>query len=327
LPDLAGLLPRAEDAASSAREVLFLDTETTGLAGGTGTLVFLVGLAWWEGELLRIRQIFLPGPAAEPGLLDAVAAMAAGRRVVASFNGASFDWPLLRTRALLNRREDPLAGLAGWDLLVPARRLWGRGLPDCRQQTLEVEVCGLARGTGDISGDRIPQAWFDFLAKGDPDPLRRVLTHNRRDMEGMARIFAAISAAAGRLGAPAPAAAQDWRLAWSLGRACERRHDHDAAAAWMRAAVATAPGDVPIFLSDAVRILKRDRDWYGALSVIGGALDAGVEGAWLHREAAIIWEHRLGDVGRALDHARRCGDGRRLARLRRRREVQRKETR
>jgi uncharacterized protein YprB with RNaseH-like and TPR domain len=196
LPDLSGLLSRASDAATNPEQLLLLDTETTGLAGGTGTVAFLVGLAWWEGSRLRIRQHFLPEPGREAALLAAVAAEAAGRAVVVSFNGASFDWPLLRTRALLNRQDDPLADLAGWDLLVPARRLWGRALPDCRQQTLESAVCGMQRGEGDISGDRIPQTWFDFLAGGDPAPLRRVLTHNARDMEGMARLLCAVAEAA-----------------------------------------------------------------------------------------------------------------------------------
>ena len=224
LPDLGGLLPRHWDAAVDPADLLFLDTETTGLAGGTGTVAFLVGLAWWEQGRLRIEQHFLPEPAHEAALLEAVASAAAGRKVVVSFNGASFDWPLLRTRALLNRMDDPLAGLAGWDLLVPARRVWGRQLADCRQQTLEAEVCGLVRGPGDIPGERIPQAWFDFLAGGDAEPLQRVLEHNRRDMEGMARVLLEVCAAARQLEAPPPPGLDpDWRLAWSLGRICERR--------------------------------------------------------------------------------------------------------
>ncbi len=321
LPDLAGLLPPHWEASAEPEDLLFLDTETTGLAGGTGTVPFLVGLAWWEGGRLRVDQHFLPGPEHEDALLAAVAAAAAPRRVVVSFNGASFDWPLLRTRALLNRRRDPLADLAGWDLLVPARRLWGRLLPDCRQQTLESGVCGLARGPGDIPGDRIPQAWFDFLAGGDPEPVRRVLTHNLRDMEGMARVLLAVLAAARTAGAgPGAAAPGDWRLAWALGRICERRRDAAAAAAWLghAAGAPDAPGE-PRFVADAVRVLKRAGAWGAALALVDRALAGAEDPAWLHREAAIIWEHRLGDPEMALAHARRTGDDRRIARLQRRR--------
>ncbi|MFO7610517.1 MAG: ribonuclease H-like domain-containing protein [Candidatus Krumholzibacteriia bacterium] len=319
LPDLAGLLPPHWLQSAAPGDLLFLDTETTGLAGGTGTLAFLVGLAWWEDGALRVEQHFLPGPEHEDALLAAVAAAAADRRVVVSFNGASFDWPLLRTRALLNRRPDPLAHLAGWDLLVPARRLWGRLLPDCRQQTLETEICGLVRGPGDIPGERIPQAWFDFLAGGDPAPVGCVLTHNLRDMEGMARVLLAVAEAAAGLGAPPPAApAPDWRLAWACGRICERRRDHAAAAAWL-ALAAAADRNEQRLLADAVRVLKRLGEWEAALALVERALAAEPRAAWLHREAAIIWEHRLGDPQKALAHARLTGDHRRIARLERRR--------
>ncbi len=320
LPDLAGLLPRHWDATADPEELLFLDTETTGLAGGTGTVAFLVGLAWWEQGRLRIEQHFLPEPAHEAALLAAVAARAGRHKVVVSFNGASFDWPLLRTRALLNRMSDPLGELAGWDLLVPARRVWGRQLADCRQQTLEAEVCGLRRGPGDIPGDRIPQAWFDFLAGGDAEPLQRVLEHNRRDMEGMAQVLRAVCAVAGQLLLPPPAGLEaDWRLAWALGRVCERRRADGAAAGWLRlAAQAAAARRERRFLVDALRVLKRDGDWTGALDLIDRAVARGDAEPWLHREAAIIWEHRLGDPDKALAHARRTGDDRRVDRLSRR---------
>lgn len=321
LPDLAGLVPPHWEQSAAPGDLLFLDTETTGLVGGTGTVAFLVGLAWWEDGGLQVQQHFLPGPEHEEGLLAAVAAATVGRRVVVSFNGASFDWPLLRTRALLNRRRDPLADLAGWDLLVPARRVWGRLLPDCRQQTLEAEVCGLARGPGDIPGERIPQAWFDFLAGGDPEPVRRVLTHNLRDMEGMARVLLAVADAAAAAGAP-PAAgpAPDWRLAWALGRICERRRDRAAAAVWLQLATAgaAAPAEARL-LADALRVFKRRGEWAAALALVERALVADPGALRLHREAAILWEHRLGDPQKALAHARLTGDHRRIERLERRR--------
>jgi hypothetical protein len=307
-------------------ELLFLDTETTGLAGGTGTVAFLVGLAWWEAGRLRIRQIFLPGPEHEAALMEAVAEAAAGRRLVVSYNGAGFDWPLLRTRALLNRCEDPLAALGGWDLLVPARRVWGRMLPDCRQQTIETEICGRTRGPGDIPGGEIPQTWFDFLAGRDPEPLRRVLTHNRRDMEGMARVLTALAEVARDLDDPRPAPDVPWAMGWSLARACERRRADAAAAGWVRAAAQDEHAGCDLrFVADGVRLLKRDGDFQGALGLIGGALQGGCDESWLHREAAIIWEHRLGNPQRALAHALRTGEDRRVDRLRRRSRADRTE--
>jgi uncharacterized protein YprB with RNaseH-like and TPR domain len=221
IPNLYEFFTGYADPAPESSGILFMDTETTGLAGGTGTTPFLVGLSWWSADGLHTRQYFLPDPGHEGTLLNELADLASGFRVVVTFNGASYDLPLLRTRARLNRREDPFANLTGWDLLVPARRLWGNRLDNCRQQTLEQEICGLARGRGDIDGSRIPQTWFDFLATGRPGLLPRVLTHNHRDMVGMARLFLLVIEAAHQLEADAGAVSGlPWRDGWALGRIC-----------------------------------------------------------------------------------------------------------
>jgi len=189
LPNLREFFSRAVDFEADPAEILFLDTETTGLAGGTGTIPFLVGVSWWENGGLTTRQYFLPEPGHEAAMLHELSLLSAAFRIVVTFNGASFDLPLLRTRARLNRLADPVAGLVVWDLLIPVRRLYSNRLPDCRQQTLEREICDLHRTEGDIEGSRIPQVWFDFLATGQAGLLSRVMTHNHRDMVGMGRLF------------------------------------------------------------------------------------------------------------------------------------------
>jgi len=317
LPDLDGFLSRHAGAARTAADLLFLDTETTGLAGGTGTVPFLVGLAWWDGTDFLVEQVFLPGPAHEGALLEAVAAAAAGRRVVVTYNGASFDLPLLRTRALLQRLASPVADLFGWDLVVPARRLWSRRLPDCRQQTVEEEVAGRPRGGGDIAGGRIPQVWFDFLAAGRGDLLPAVLRHNRRDMEGMARILTAMCGAAAALGDPD--SVDDWRDAWSLARICTTRGDHQGAVAWLtRSRELGADAGRAALVADGVRILKRVRRWRELRDLLATGLAAGLDEPWLHVETAILHEHRLVDLDKALAHARAAHDDHRVARLTRR---------
>jgi len=324
LPNLREFFSRTVDFEVDPGQILFLDTETTGLAGGTGTIPFLVGVSWWEKGGFTTRQYFLPGPGHEAAMIQELSFLAAGFRIVVTFNGASFDLPLLRTRARLNRLEDPLAGLVVWDLLVPARRLYGNRLPDCRQQTLEREVCDVRRDEGDIEGSRIPQVWFDFLATGEAGLLPRVMTHNHRDMVGMGRLFNLVVEAANSLvtgfGSPDN---PNWLDGWALGRICERRRDTEAALAYLGISVATAPrhgpgglGD-PRFLADAVRILKRGGDWLLVERVINDGLSAGVDEPWLHREAAILYEHRLGKWPKALDHALKSGDDHRVARLRR----------
>jgi len=331
VPDLTGLFTRQADRRPPLAEILLLDTETTGLAGGTGTLVFQLGVSWWESACLHTRQYFLPGPGHELALLTALAELAARFTVVVTFNGAAFDLPLLRTRALLNRLPDPLAHLVSWDVLVPARRLWGNRLPDCRQKTIEQAVCGGGRDSGDIDGARIPQTWFDFLATGEPGLLPQVLTHNHRDMVGMSEILAHVCRAGQWLGV-AGGAGRSWpddarwhgrAGAWALGRICERRLEPEAAAWCFAQAWACAWDDVVEpdrrrrFRRDAIRNLKRRRHWDLVEDVIGDGLESEPDDAGLHREAAILYEHRLIDLARALQHAIRAGDDHRTARLER----------
>jgi uncharacterized protein YprB with RNaseH-like and TPR domain len=336
LPDVAGILPAGLPADLSLGEILFLDTETTGLAGGTGSLAFLVGLGWWEAGSFTVRQVFLAGPGREAPLLAAIAETSSRFRVVVTYNGGSFDLPLLRTRALLARRDDPCAGLVSWDLLTAVRRLWGRRLRDCRQQTAEAAICGLTRAEGDIDGALIPQTYFRYLQEGEAGLLPNVLRHNRRDLCGMAHLLGEVIGAATAL-TPAPAARDPWpgcwQDAWARGRVCERRRLDTDAAAWLARAVDEAGigaafgplapahlGDVPlVFLLDAVRVLKRAAAWGQIAAVLEAGLALHPQDPRLHREAAILYEHRLDDVGRALRHAEILGDPRRLARLRSRR--------
>jgi uncharacterized protein YprB with RNaseH-like and TPR domain len=322
LPDLAGILSRNADRRPARERVLLMDTETTGLAGGTGTLAFLVGVAWWEGADLVVRQLLLPGPGREAAMLCALAEWAAPFQVVATFNGAAFDLPLLRTRALMNRRHDPLAHLLSWDLLPACRRLWGRILPDCRQQTVEAKVCGLARGAGDIEGARIPEVWRAWLAGEGTDELLCVLRHNRWDLAGMAWILDHLCSASAAASCAPEAGGADWRRAWSLAKVAERRRDDGLAADWVAAALAAgglgaSRPAAPSFVTDAVRMLKRARRWLDLETLLAEALAQGA-GAWAHREAAILYEHRLARLETALGHACRCGEPGREERLRRR---------
>ncbi len=324
LPNLREFFSRSIDFEADPGEILFLDTETTGLAGGTGTIPFLVGVSWWEKGGLTTRQYFLPEPGHEAAMLNELSVLAAGFRIVVTFNGASFDLPLLRTRARLNRLDDPLAGLVVWDLLVPSRRLYGNRLPDCRQQTLEREVCDMRRAEGDIEGSRIPQVWFDFLATGRAGLLSRVMTHNHRDMVGMGQLFILVTEAARSLDQGVGSTDKlDWLDGWALGRICERKRDTASALAFLGFSVAIAPRDGsrglgdPRFLADALRILKRGGDWLLVERIINDGLSAGVGETWLHREAAILYEHRLGELPKALDHALKSGEDHRVSRLRR----------
>ena len=160
--------------------LLFLDTETTGLAGGTGTYAFLVGAAFVEDDRVVVVQHFMRDFDDEPALLTALEPLLARARAVVTFNGAGFDLPLLETRFVLARRRWPSA-LPHLDLLKPARRVWTGWLADCRLPTLEHAVLGLAR-EDDVPGGLIPMLYFDYLRSRRATPLRRVFEHNRVDV-------------------------------------------------------------------------------------------------------------------------------------------------
>jgi hypothetical protein len=163
-----------------AAGMLFLDTETTGLAGGTGTYAFLVGVALVEGTRVVVNQYFMRDFDDEPALLAALEPLLTRATAIVTFNGAGFDLPLLETRFVLARRRWP-ATLPHLDLLHPARRVWTGWLSDCRLSTLESVVLGLAR-EDDVPGAFIPLIYFDYLRSRRAAPLRRVFEHNRADV-------------------------------------------------------------------------------------------------------------------------------------------------
>ena len=318
IPDLEGILPAGTPDGLTWDDVLFLDTETTGLAGGTGTLPFLLGLAWWDGEEFVVRQLFLEGPGREAPILADLAGLARRFRVVATYNGASFDLPLVRTRALLCRTENPVADLVSWDLLPGARRLWGRGLENCKQQTIELEVCSRERGPGDIPGALIPAVYQDFVRTMDLGLLPAVLRHNRRDMDGMGLILSQLAAAAETIEPVPDNISWSWVEAWSRALICERRRRRIPAAEWARHIVPSVTVEsVPLLcVLDAIRLLKRVEAWTSVGDLVQHGLSRFPGDSRLSYEGAVLYEHRLEDLDRALEHAEVLGDPHRLARLR-----------
>jgi uncharacterized protein len=216
------LAPAAGPVGGPGRDrTLFVDLETTGLAGGAGTYAFLVGCGWFEGCTFRVRQLLMTSHAAERQLLEAVAGLAETAQLVVSYNGKAFDLPLIETRFLFNRMETPFAGVPHLDMLHAARRLWRADEPGmdagCRLGTLEQLVCGHARD-GDVAGFEIPSRYFHYVRTGDPRPLAGVIEHNRLDLLSLAFLTAR---AAGLVDA-GPVAPDTAREAVGLGRMYER---------------------------------------------------------------------------------------------------------
>jgi uncharacterized protein YprB with RNaseH-like and TPR domain len=310
--------------------LLFVDLETTGLGGGAGTYAFLVGCAWFDGGTFRIRQFFLSSYAAERALLQAVSELAEASGTVVTYNGKSFDLPLIETRFLYHRIETPFAGLPHVDMLHPARRLWrsdedsghrGPTVPaygerepgegragvatlnsGCRLSNLEEMLCGHTR-EGDVPGFEIPGRYFEFVRSGDARPLEAVLEHNRLDLLSLALI----TARAAQLLDDGPALACSAREALGLGRLYERGGmTAEAGAAFARASGMDGgrelAGDTAT-RAEALRayalLLRRQRRYQEAATAWQRLLDLKRAPASIVREAtealAVHHEHRLRD--------------------------------
>src|SRR2546430_10076908 len=172
---------------------LFLDTETTGLAGGTGTYAFLIGLAWWDAGGLQVEQFFMRDFAEEHSLLQELSQRVAERPVLVTFNGKSFDWPLLENRFTMTRCIAVPKLEAHLDLLHPARALWKLRLGSVRLVELERHVLDAPRlgwhRENDVSSALFPQFYFDYLRGGPAEPLAAVVRHNQMDLRGLAAPF------------------------------------------------------------------------------------------------------------------------------------------
>ena len=228
--DDRGQTPARLAEALRARRTIFIDLETTGLSGGAGTVAFLVGCGYFDLGAFQVRQFLLTSYASERALLYAVADFFEGADLIVTYNGKTFDVPVMETRWLFHRLQMPLASVPHFDMLHPARRLWRMRAGDpgdladscCRLATLERTLLNVSR-VGDVGGFEIPSRFFQFLRSGDPRPLEPVLEHNRLDLVSLAGVMAR----ALELARDGPAACRDCAEALALGRTYERAAGDD----------------------------------------------------------------------------------------------------
>jgi uncharacterized protein len=302
------LLPDAPDEALDPCQWLFLDTETTGLAGGTGTYAFLVGIAWWDAGGLEVEQFFMREHSEEHSLLLALAERMAERRVLVTFNGKAFDWPLLETRFRMTRAIQPPAPRAHLDFLHPARNLWRLRLGSARLPELERHVLGWNRGA-DVMSELIPTIYFEFVRGGAPEPLVPIFHHNQMDLRGLAGVSSRVLALlAGKR------AETDALETFGLSRICERRGETRRARRLYESALEK---DLPAETERAARsrlarLAKREGDLALARELWDSLLGNSREGYEAYEQLAIHLEHEARDYEAALDVARRT-----LAELRR----------
>ena len=278
------------DAPARWQDVLWLDTETTGLAGGTGTYVFLLGIAYFcEGELV-LRQHLLHDIGFERAFVETIQAEIEPFRACASYNGKSFDLPLLRTRWVMTLRSEITVDESHLDLLHPARRLWRDRFGSTGLKQLEESLFDEGR-VNDIPGSLIPDAYFHYLRKRDPAIIAPVLEHNARDIVSLVRIadrvaVAVLAARTGRAPDHAPAA-------YALARSFERTGELDAAFACFESAYFDGDNELRVKLALAfARELERRSDVQRALRMMETLLELGL-GSDRWREQAASRVRRL----------------------------------
>jgi uncharacterized protein len=306
LPDaraLKLLLPDTPDEVADPDQWLFLDTETTGLAGGSGTYAFLVGIAWWEDGGLEIEQFFLREYSEERALLFALRERIAEHSVIVTFNGKSFDWPLLETRYRMTRKISAPTPRAHIDFLHPARNLWQLRLGSVRLSELEQHVLGWNRGADLLSG-MIPQIYFDYLRGGPSERLVPVLNHNQMDLRGLA----ALSSRVLSLLSNAETLGQDSLELFGVSRICEKRGEHKRARKLYEKSISSIlPTETDrVARRSLARLAKREGDYDLACELWKDAAGNSRHGYEAYEQLAIYYEHKARDPGRALEVVRRA---------------------
>lgn len=284
-------------------EIAFMDTETSGLSGGTGTYAFMIGLGRYLGDAFKLSIFFMQDPSEEPAMLEAVADYLAPCKAFVSFNGKSFDAPLLRTRYMLNDIPLPFGDFAHIDLLHIARRLWRDRLPSRALKYLEEKIMFVPRTSEEVPGFEIPWLYFDYLRTGDILPLKGVFYHNSMDVVSMAVLFNLVN----------------WVLEEPNGKGLEHGQDiialakvfedlkkwDDAAILYERGLASTLPESD---FHQAVRrlsILQKKRgDFDEAVRLWHSAAEQGH--IYAHIELAKFYEHRVKEKDKALDWTQKC---------------------
>jgi hypothetical protein len=283
--------------------IAFLDTETTGLAGGTGTYTFLIGAGRFEGDEFYLAQFFLRDPLQEPAQLAALDAFLSPCEAVVTFNGKTFDAPLLTARYIIHSWQSPLASLTHIDLLHLSRRLWRLRLPSRTLLNLEAQILGAVRTQEDIPGWMIPQMYFDYLRSGDARPLRSVMYHNAMDVLSLVALLDHVAAL---LNDPLTLGQQYSADLIALGRLFEDLQDLETAAKLYINSLEhedVAAHRLPeLVLIDAIQrlalIYKRKGDWSAAIPLWEQA--ARRRHLEAHIELAKLYEHQFKDYALAI---------------------------
>lgn len=293
--------------AFDVRRCLFLDTETTGLSGGAGTVAFLVGLGFVEDEAFVVEQYLMRDYADEADMLSQIARRMENFDTVCTFNGNNFDLPLLQTRFTMCRMRDQWRELERLDLLYPARRTWKLRIGSCRLSRIEELILGQPR-EGDIPGSEAPQRYFSYLKSGDESLLEEIITHNRQDIVSLGTLLAHLCELYAH-----PERETRRADALSMGKALERQGELRPARELYRIASIPAPaGSISSLSGNAIAaqaawqmylLARRNRDVEGMREVLEQMALRRQFREKVYVELAKLYEYRYKNFRRALRYA------------------------
>ncbi|MBQ8507307.1 MAG: ribonuclease H-like domain-containing protein [Clostridia bacterium] len=309
------------------RRCIFLDTETTGLSGGAGTVAFLVGVGFIEGEDFVVEQYLMRDYADEAELVSQLSERMRDFDCVCSFNGRNFDLPLLSTRFTMCRMREKWRDLEQIDLLYPARRTWKLRLGSCRLCRLEEFILGKPR-EGDLPGSEVPQRYFDFLKSGNMALLEDIIAHNRQDILTLGTLLAHLCELYAH-----PERESHRADLFSMGKALEKQGELKPARELYRIAAIPAPaGSISMLSGGEIAaqaawrmylLARKNRDWEAMRQILEQMAVRRQCREKIYVELSKLHEHHFGNLQRALRYAElaaRYVDQKELEALKRRRE-------
>lgn len=275
------------------KDFIFLDTETSGLAGGTGTYAFEVGLGRFTADGFQLAQFFMRHPGEEPALLAGLSEFMDGMKAVVTYNGKSFDIPLLNTRYTLMGMTSPFEQIDHFDLLPLARRLWRIRLESRTLSNVENQILGVERGNDEVPGYLIPEMYFEYLKTQDARPIAGIFYHNAIDILSLAGLF---SHMAFLLHQPHSSKIRHPEDIVALARFFEAMdNSNQAQALYQKALSLNLPKD--LYWDTLERfsfLLKREGDWASAITLWEQAAQSNA--LYAYEELAKYYEHRVKDL-------------------------------
>lgn len=279
-------------------DILFLDTETTGLSGGVGTVAFQIGLGYFAPTGFVVEQFLMHDYPEEPEMLEALNGLMKRFSILCTFNGRTFDVPLLKSRFVMNRIAHPNFPETHADVLHPARRLWKLRLKNCRLSNLEEQLLNVHR-EDDLPGALVPQTYFQYLKDGDFEPLLRILEHNKQDIVSLAQLFYFLCRQVAM-----PECISCGEDLFSLAKAMEKRGEREKA---MRCYRLSAKGDMlSPSLQAMARIEKSSGHTEAAVRLYETMLQQGRDPVIACEALAKLYEHQLKDPAGAAAYTRQA---------------------